>query len=169
MSEPINLSTLGVRVAWATETEVGKMPTTGWEYLPSITSTPEMNPSPETIDVTDLAQTEYKQYVQGLKDLGGAIQFGANLTQLLIDIWDDKVMTAFQTAKSAGKRLWICIIHPDLTKAMAFAFEPSSQGLPAIEVNGALTTNVNVTPQNQPRWVTKPTSIAEPTAPADSE
>ena len=153
---------MGVRVAWAPETVVGTMPTEGWTYVPSITSTPEMNPTPETIDVTDLSQTEYKQYVKGLKDLGGAIQFGANLTQALIDQWD-KIVSAFETAKAAGKRIWFCIIHPDLKKSVAFAAEPSSQGLPAIEVNGALTTNVSVTPQNAPQWVTKITA----TEPAD--
>lgn len=167
MAEPINLSTIGVRVAWAVETVKSTMPTAGWEYLPSITSTPEMNQAPETIEVTDLSQTEYKQYVPGLKDLGGAISFGANLTQLLIDVWDGKVMKSFNTAKSSGLRIWFAIIHPDLTKAMAFACEPSSQGLPAIEVNSALTTNINVTPQNQPRWIDKPTDIKEPEVPTE--
>lgn len=165
MAEPINLSSIGVRVAWAVETTKSTMPTTGWEYLPSITSTPEMNQAPETIEVTDLAQTEYKQYVPGLKDLGGAISFGANLTQLLIDVWDGKVMKSFNEAKASGLRIWFAIIHPDLKDAMCFACAPSSQGLPAIEVNGALTTTVNVTPQNQPQWKTKPTGISEPEAP----
>jgi hypothetical protein len=163
MSEAINLSTLGVRVAWGVEQTAGTMPTTSLQYLPSITSTPELNPTPDTIDVTDLSQTEYKQYVQGLKDLGGAISFGANLTALLIDVWDNQLMAKYKSANAEGKRIWFFIIHPSLEKAMAFACEPSAQGLPAIEVNGALTTNVNVTPQNQPRWVTKPTSISEPT------
>ena len=130
------------------------MPTTGWKHIPSITSTPEMNPTPETIDVTDLSQTEYKQYVQGLKDLGGAIQFGANLTQELITQWDT-IVDAFETAKAENKRIWFCIIHPDLQKSVAFAAEPSRQGLPAIEVNSALTTNISMTPQNAPQWVDK--------------
>lgn len=154
--EPINLSTLGVRVAYAVETTAGTRPTSGYTYIPSITSTPEMNPTPENIDVTDLAQTEFKQSVPGLKDLGGAVGFGANLTGELITVWDT-ICSAADTAKAAGKRVWFVIIHPELTKCVAFTGIPSKMGLPSVEVNSALQTTLNITPTNAPEWVAKPT------------
>ena len=149
-----NLSTLGVKLYWAPESTAGTMPTTGYTFIPGITSIPEMNPAPDNIDVTDLSQTEYKQSVPGLKDLGGALSFGANLTDALISVWDG-VISAYNSGESTGERVWFFVYIPKLSKSIAFPGTPSEQGLPAIEVNGALQTNLYITPVAQPKYIAK--------------
>ena len=75
----IALSTAGVTIGYAVEETVGERPTTGYKNIPDVKSIPEMNPEPETLESTTLAETEYKTYIEGLKDLGGALSFTANL------------------------------------------------------------------------------------------
>ena len=109
----IAMSTAGVTVNYAVEATAGTRPTTGYIKIPSIKSVPEMNPSPETLETTDLSQTEFKTYVEGLKDLGGALAFLANFTTELEEAWTTLV-EAYKTAKESGKAVWFEIKHPGL-------------------------------------------------------
>ena len=90
----INLSTAGIQLLYAVETTAGTRPTTGYTRIYGAKTTPSLNPSPETLETTTLDETEYKTYIDGLKDLGGALEFTFNLTQDLIDSWD-ALMTAY--------------------------------------------------------------------------
>ena len=65
-------------------------------------------------------------YVQGLKDLGGALEYGANLTEDLIDAWDT-LMEAYDTAVEGGKQVWFAVVHPKLTNATYFVGTPWEQ------------------------------------------
>lgn len=150
----IAMSTAGVTVNYAVEATAGTRPTTGYIKIPSIKSVPEMNPSPETLETTDLSQTEFKTYVEGLKDLGGALAFLANFTTELEDAWKELVDT-YQTAKGTGKAVWFEIKHPGLDKSVFFTGQPSAMGLPAMAVNSVLETNLYITPTNAPTWQTK--------------
>ena len=80
----VAINTAGVTVGYAVEATAGTRPTTGYTVIPDIKSVPELNPSPETLESTNLMETEYKTYIEGLKDLGGALSFTANLTKELI-------------------------------------------------------------------------------------
>ena len=77
----INLSTAGVQLLYAVEATKGTRPTSGYTRIKGIKSTPSLNPSPETLETTTLDETEYKTYIDGLKDLGGALEFTFNLTE----------------------------------------------------------------------------------------
>jgi hypothetical protein len=156
MASGIALSTAGVTMGYAVETEVGKRPTSGYKLIPDLKEIPDFNPEPETHESTTLEETEYKTYVKGLKDVGGALGFGANFTQKLQDEWE-ALVTAYDTASASGKRIWYEIQHPKLTKAVFFHGEPSSMGLPSISVNGVLETTVYITPNGAPTWETKST------------
>ena len=48
----INLSTLGVQLHYAVETSAGTRPTSGYERIYGIKSTPSLNPAPESIETT---------------------------------------------------------------------------------------------------------------------
>lgn len=150
----IAMSTAGVTVNYAVETAAGTRPTTGYVKIPNIKSVPEMNPSPETLETTDLSQTEFKTYVEGLKDLGGALAFLANFTPDLEDAWQT-LLEAYNTGKAAGKAVWFEIKHPGLEKSVFFTGQPSAMGLPAMVVNAVLETNLYITPTNAPTWQTK--------------
>ena len=152
----IALSTAGVTVGYAVETVAGERPTTDYTAIPDIKSTPELNPEPESHEATDLEETEYKFYVAGLKDVGGALAFGANFTEKLQTKWEE-IVEEYNTALEAGKRMWFEIKHPKLPKSAFFPGEPSSMGLPAIGVNGVLETSLYVTPSGSPKWETKST------------
>jgi hypothetical protein len=153
----IALSTAGVTVGYATESTVGTRPTTGYKIIPDIKEIPEMNPEPETLETTTLAATEYKTYIEGLKDLGGALSFLANYTTELETEWS-ALVTAYTTAKTSGKSIWFEVKHPQLTKSVFFTGQPSAMGLPGMSVNSVLETNLYITPTNAPVWETKSTT-----------
>jgi len=153
----INLSTAGVSLSYASEVTAGTRPTTGYIKVPGMKSTPDLNPAPETIETTTLDDMEYKTYVDGLKDMGGALEFTANFTEDLIDTWDT-LMEAYRTAKTSNKSIWFVIQHPDLTKGVYFRGNPSSMGLPAVEVGAVLETTLFITPTSEPIQEAKPTA-----------
>jgi hypothetical protein len=142
-------------LAYAVETSAGTRPTTGFVKVPEIKSMPSFNPAPETIESTTLEETEYKTFVPGLKDLGGSLEFGANLTEDLITAWGSCV-SAF-SALTGGKAMWFAVVHPKLTKAVLFKGEPSPLGLNEASVNAMAETTLYVTPSSAPSWETKPT------------
>ena len=150
----IALSTAGVTVGYAIEETAGTKPTTGYTVIPDIKEVPEMNPEPETLETTTLAETGFKTYIEGLKDLGGALSFLANYTTELEGAWSELV-EEYQTAKASGKATWFEVKHPGLEKSVYFTGQPSAMGLPAMSVNSILETNLYITPTNAPVWATK--------------
>lgn len=155
----INLSTAGVYLAYAVETTAGTRPTTGYHKITGAKTTPSLNPSPETLETTTLDETEYKTYIDGLKDLGGALEFTFNLTETLITEWD-ALMTAYETAKAAGKATWFTIVIPGLTKSFYFTGNPSEMGLPETSVSAVLEITNYITPTNAPESYAKPTLVS---------
>lgn len=150
----IALSTAGVTIGYAVEATAKTRPITGYINIPDVKEIPEMNPEPETLETTTLAETEYKTYIEGLKDLGGALSFLANYTTELETAWD-ALVEAYQTAAAAGKATWFEVKHPKLPKAVYFTGQPSAMGLPAMSVNAVLETNLYITPTNAPAWAEK--------------
>lgn len=141
----IYLSTLGVDIGYGVETTAGTKPTV-FTLIEGSKTIPDFNQEPESIEVTPLSETKYRQYVPGLSDPGGALAFGFNLSQELIDIWDGVIVPAYETAASGGLRMWFEIVVPGLDDGFFFVGEPSSLGLPAMGVSEALETDVYITP-----------------------
>ena len=156
----IDLSTAGVQLLYAAETTAGTRPTTGYTRIKGIKSTPSLNPAPDTLETTTLDELKYKTYIDGLKDLGGALEFTFNLTEELITNWGT-LMTTYTTAKAAGKAVWFEILVPGLTNAFFFTGNPSEMGLPETEVNAVLEITNYITPTNAPAKFAK---VAETTS-----
>lgn len=150
----IAVNTAGVTFGYAVETSKGTRPTSGYTLIPDVKEIPEMNPEPETLETTTLAETEFKTYIEGLKDLGGALSFLANFTEELEEVWGELV-EAYKTAIASGLATWFEIKHPKLEKSVFFTGQPSAMGLPAMSVNSVLETNLYITPTNAPAWETK--------------
>lgn len=148
-------STASLKLYYVVESTAGTRPTSGLTKIPEIKSVPSFNPSPETIDSTTLEETEYRTYVEGLKDLGGALEFGANITADLITAWEACV-SAYDELDTT-KAMWFYIVHDKLDKAIAFQGEPSPLGLNESTVGSMLETTLYITPNSAPAWVTKPT------------
>lgn len=156
----INLSTAGVQLLYAVEETANTRPTSGYTRIKGIKSTPSLNPSPETLETTTLDELEYKTYIDGLKDLGGALEFTFNLTEELIEKWDD-LMSAYETAKASGKATWFTIVIPGLTESFYFTGNPSAMGLPETSVSAVLEITNYITPTNAPEKFAKPTGMSE--------
>lgn len=151
----VNLSTLGVQLHYAVEASAGTRPTTGYTRIYGIKSTPSLNPAPEAIETTTLDELEYKTYVDGLKDLGGALEFTFNLTEELIGKWD-ALMDAYEAAKAQNLNTWFAIVVPGLSEAFYFPGNPSAMGLPETSVNTVLEITNYITPVGAPVKAEKP-------------
>ena len=151
----INLSTAGIKLLYAVETTAGTRPTSGYTRIYGIKSTPSLNPAPDTLETTTLDETEYKTYIDGLKDLGGSLEFTFNLTETLITTWET-LMNAYEAGKLTNKATWFCIVVPGLSKAFYFTGNPSEMGLPETEVNAVLEITNYITPTNAPAKFDKP-------------
>ena len=154
----IDLSTAGVSVQYAVEETAGAMPTTGYTKLTGIKSVPDLNPEPSSLETTTLDETEWKTYIPGLKDPGGALAFTANNTEAFQTEWATLVSAA-EEAKASGKGTWFVIVIPGLTKAFFFAGSPSPLGLSAIEVDAVLEIEAYISPSKIGGWKQKPTEV----------
>lgn len=155
MASP-RLSTAGMTLQYAVETSAGTRPTTGYTKIPEVKSMPSFNPSPNTIDSTTLEETEYMTYVQGLKDLGGALEYGANLTEDLIEAWDT-LMDTYEGAIEENKQVWFAVVHPKLTNATYFVGTPAPLGPNEASVDSMLETTLYITPNSAPVMAVAPT------------
>lgn len=154
----IELSSAGVSLQYAVETVAGERPTSGYKKITGIKSTPDLNPEASSLDVTDLSDTEWRRYIGGLKDPGGALAFGANNTEDFQNDWADLV-DEYNTAKSGGLGMWFAIVVPGLTKSFFMSVEPQPLGLSAIEVDSVLEIEAYASPKKIEGWLSKPTSM----------
>lgn len=154
----IELSSAGVTVQWAAETEAGVMPTSGYTKINGIKSTPDLNPETDSLEVTDLSDTEWKRYIGGLKDVGGDLAFGANNSEQFQEDWSNLYDT-YKTNAGNGLGMWFAIVIPGLTKSFYVSGVPQPLGLSAIEVSSVLGIDAYVSPKKIAGWLAKPTSI----------
>ena len=153
----LELSTAGVLVKYAVESNAGTMPSTGFTVIPNIKATPDLNPEPSALEVTDLSDTEWKRYIPGLKDPGGSIAFTANNTEAFQTAWD-ALVTAAEAGKDDGLATWFEIFVPGLTNSFYFAGMPSPLGLSAIDVDAVLEIEAYVSPNEIVGWAAKSTT-----------
>ena len=152
----IELSSAGVTVQWAAETTSGTRPTTGYTKISGIKSTPDLNPETDSLEVTDLSDTEWKRYIGGLKDVGGDMAFGANNTEQFQEDWADLV-AKYNEVAAENMELWFAIVIPGLTKAFYVSVVPQPLGLSAIEVSSVLEIDAYASPKKIEGWAAKPT------------
>ena len=152
-------STLGMKVYYAVESNAGTKPTalSAYTEIVCIKEIPSMGEEASSIDVTPLAEQNFRQYVAGLKDTGGTITFTANNTNEFQTAWATLV-SAYATGIATGKNTWFCITHPNLTNAFYFTGEPVALGLSGASVNEALNLGANVIAGKVNGWEAKPTS-----------
>ncbi len=152
----IYLSTIGVHLKYAVETTAGTRPTSGYIDLVGVKSIPALTSAPDNLETTTLNETEYKTYIPGLKDLGGALEFTFNLSQELKTAWETLV-TAYNTGIASNKNTWFEVVVPGLTDSLFFTGVPSPMGLPEMSVNSVAEVSNSITPTNAPTWNTKST------------
>lgn len=156
MAEAIPMSTIGVKVSYCIETIAGTRPTTGYTHIKGIKSTPDMNVAPSTADTTTFDNLEYTTHIDLLKEMPDTMEFNSQFSQELYNTWSAMV-EASKEARKTSKRTWICIDIPDFDKAIYFAGNPSSMGLPAMETNSAIEQTLYIVPTSEPVFAEKPT------------
>lgn len=150
----LELSTAGVTVQYCVETTAGTRPTSGYTPIPNIKSTPDLNPEPSSLDVTDLSDTVWKRYIPGLKDPGGNLGFTANNTAGFQTAWSS-LQTAYATGAGSGLATWFEIVIPGLTDSFYFAGVPGDLGLSAMEVDAVAEIEAFIAPNQIAGWATK--------------
>jgi hypothetical protein len=151
----IDLSTAGIKMYYAVEATAGTRPTTLVSYtqLQGLKEIPEMAPAPESLETTTLSELEYKTYIQGLKDLGGALGFTFNMTQAFVTAWETLV-SSYTTGIATSKQTWFAIRVPGITKDLFFQGIPSPLGMPGATVNSVLEQVAQITAKNEVEWLT---------------
>ena len=146
------ISTAGFSIGYATEATAGSRPTSGYVLIPNIKTIGEFNPEPSTYDVTDLSDTEWKRFIPGLKDVGGAVALTANFTEAFLTAWGSCV-SASDTARAANKSTWFMVTVPNWTKKFYFAGMPTAAGMPQVETDSVFEGDVYVTPNKIDGWL----------------
>lgn len=140
----IRLSTLGIKVSYAIESVSGQRPVSGYTHLTMLKEIPSLNVAPNTIDATVLSDSEYIVYVQGLKDLGGALEFNANFTEEFYNQWTE-AYDAYLIAKKESRRMWLAIDIPDFSRAFFYPVEPAKYDFGGATVNSVLESPIHLT------------------------
>ena len=161
MAIAIDLSTAGIRVGYAFESTSGTRPTSGYINLPNPKSIPDMNPEPNALDITSLNDTEWKRYMEGLKDMGGSLGLTFGMSEAFFDLWET-ICDTDDANKANGLRTWFVFYVPGLTNSFFLPVDPSRIGMPSAEVDSVLDVTVNVLPIGEPTWETavNPTDAA---------
>lgn len=152
----LEISTAGILLKYAAEATAGTRPTTGYTTVPNIKSTPDFNPEPSTLEVTDLSDLVWKRFIPGLKDPGGALSFNANLTSAFKTAWETLV-SAYTTALASSKAVWFEILVPTVG-SFYFAGIPSELGINGYEVDAVAEISVYITPNQIHGWDTSSTT-----------
>lgn len=151
----LELSTAGVSLKYCVETTAGTRPTASYTAVPNIKETPDFNPEPSTLEVTDLSDTVWKRYIAGLKDPGGALSFTANLTSAFKTAWETLV-SAYETGIASSKATWFEINVPTVG-SFYFAGIPSELGINGMSVDAVAEVSVYITPNKIHGWDTAST------------
>ena len=151
----LELSTAGVSLKYCVETTAGTRPTASFTAVPNIKETPDFNPEPSTLEVTDLSDTVWKRYIAGLKDPGGALSFTANLTSAFKTAWETLV-SAYETGIASSKATWFEINVPTVG-SFYFAGIPSELGINGMSVDAVAEVSVYITPNKIHGWDTAST------------
>jgi len=138
------LSTAGIKIKYCVETTAGTRPTTGFTQIPNVKDIPAMNSEPSSLECTDLSATEWKSYIDGLRDPGGAIGLTVNLTSAFKTAWSTLVTSA-ETAKATSKACWFEIAIPNMD-SFYFAGMPCDLGFGGASVDAVLETTAYIVP-----------------------
>lgn len=140
--------TAGIDFGYAAGTAAGTVPSS-WTHIPDITDIPEIGASePETYESTSLDNLEYKTYVAGLKDLGGALGLTVNDTPEFRAAWK-----AFVTASEGEYGAWASILIPaPINQRLTMKVQATPYGFGGASINGILTNTAYITPLSEPEW-----------------
>ena len=153
----LEFSSAGVQIRYCVETTAGSRPTSGYKVIPSIKSSPDFNAEPSQLDVTDFSDKVWKRSIAGLRDVGGAIAFTANMTASFKSAWASLV-SAYTTAWASQKSTWFEVAIPNFD-SFYFAGQPIELGVKGMDVDSVVEADGYVVPNQIYGWGTSSTSV----------
>ena len=158
MGAEIRLAIAGSNLSYAVETSVGVRPTGSYIMVPEVTNIPELASSEyDRIDMTPVdEQIEHKE-ITGLRQAPGTLNFEANLSDTLLNFWNNTLVPAYNAAIAAGKRMWFCVTIKGMDLAYFFTAEPKVLSPNGGGAADGWKCNLPITMTNTPEWFAKPT------------
>lgn len=151
------VSSAKTKLMYAVEAVAGTRPTSGYVRINNCRGIPATEAAPNNLDDTTLDNEEYRSYIAGLKDLGGAL----GLTFLNNSETRTQIATcvqAFQTAKANGLAMWFCYVLPD-GAAFYFTGEPAPLGFGGADVDSVLEVTFYIVPGKIENYDNVPVSL----------
>lgn len=146
----LEFSSAGVKIKYCCETVAGSRPTGSYITIPSIKTSPDFNPEPAQLQVTDFSDTTWHRYIPGLRDVGGALAFTANMTNSFKTAWNSCVSAA-KAAKASNLSTWFEVAIPNFD-SFYFTGMPSELGLKGMEVDSVVEADGYITPNSFLGW-----------------
>lgn len=148
----LEFSSAGITLKYCVEASSGTRPTSGYTTIPNIKSIPDFNAEPSLLDVTDLSDTVWKRAIPGLKDVGGALAFTANMTASFKTAWNSLVTSAI-SAKASNLSTWFEVSIPNFD-SFYFAGMPAELGMKGMDVDSVVEADGYITPNKIEGWKT---------------
>ena len=137
------ISTLGVTFGYGVESTAGIKPA-AFTVLTRINNIAGITIENEQIDASALEDL-VSRYIQGRADTGGTFPVSVNLTPETITEWET-LISAYQEAYAAGKRMWFETIVPGFDEAFFVVAQPPSViPQPEFAQNELLVAEMNLT------------------------
>ena len=152
----LEFSTAGITLKYAVETVAGTRPTSGYTGLPDIVSMSDVNPAPNMLDVTNLADLEWTRAILGLKDGTDAFTVTVNGTKAGKTTWETCISAA-ESGLGSGLATWFEIIVPGYTESFYFAGVPSSLGFFGADVDSVYRGDIYISKTQIEGWNTSST------------
>ena len=134
------ISSIEATLEYAVETTVGTMPAS-FTQLHRINSIDAISVEPEQIDASAL-EDAIERNIAGRASAGGSFNVTVNLTDATLTEWET-LITAYTTAKTAGKATWFKAKPKGLTKAFYVTAEPPEKiPMPEFGQNSLLTVSI---------------------------
>jgi len=142
MARP-GISTVGAIFSYGVEVTAGTKPET-FTKLTRINAIGGISTTRESIDASALEDALTKR-IAGRGDVDEELPITVNLTDETITEWET-LITAYTTAKAAGKGVWFQTKLPDLTKSFfVIAEPPTSIPQPELDQNSLVTVEMGLT------------------------
>lgn len=136
------ISTLGITFGYGIETTAGTKPST-FTQLDRINTIGGINIENEQIDASAL-EDYVSRYIQGRGDTGGSFPVTVNYTDETSNQWET-LITAYNTAKDDGKRVWFETIIPGIADGIFVVAQPPTKiPQPEMGQNELLTVEMNL-------------------------
>lgn len=173
-------STLGMRLGYtiAPYNATNPVVPTDKEFIeiPQVTDMPALSATRDTIETTPYSAEKQKEYIFGLSDSGGALEFTVNGTKEIFSMWNDDIPLSWVKKnyskatkedsvmyrykhKEESEALWLVVIIRDLDLAWYQPVTPDNIGFPDTDVNAAFQPTLPVTPAGQGSYNEKPETL----------